>query len=156
MADTAPALLDRRAIHLDARAPDQEQAIRMCGQALVDVGAVDPSYIRSMLDREESISTYLAEGVAIPHGTNAGKDAVLRDALAVLRFPEGVDWKGNQVTVCIAIAAQGDRHLSILTGLADILVDPDRARELREATTVDTVLSLLDAGDSEEEQEPSP
>lgn len=151
MADTVPALLDPRAIHLDMHAPDQEQAIRMCGQALVDVGAADPAYIQSMLEREESISTYLAEGVAIPHGTNSGKGAVRRDALAVLRFPEGVDWKGNQVTVCIAIAAQGDQHLSILTGLAEVLMDPDRARALREATSADTILSLLDAG----EQEPS-
>lgn len=149
MGETTPALLDRRAIRLDAQAPDQAMAIRMCGQALVDVGAVDPRYIQAMLDREESISTYLGEGVAIPHGTNAGKDSVLRDALAVLRFPDGVDWKGEQVMVCIAIAAQGDRHIAILTELAEVLLDPARASALREATTADTILTLLHAGEQE-------
>jgi PTS system mannitol-specific IIA component len=149
MADTSPALLDRQAIHLDVHAPDQAMAIRMCGQALVDVGAVTPDYIQTMLDREESISTYLGEGVAIPHGTNKGKDAVRRDALAVLRFPDGVDWKGSPVTMCIAIAAHhGDRHIAILTALAEILLDPERARVLREADDPDAVLALLNPGEA--------
>jgi PTS system mannitol-specific IIA component len=97
-----------------------------------------------MLARERSISTYVGEGVAIPHGTLAGKEAVLRDALAVLRFPDGVDWDGYPVSVCVAIAAQGDGHVELLGELAEILLDPDRARALREATDVDDVLRLLE------------
>ena len=58
-----------------------------------------------MLERERGISTYVGEGVAIPHGTHAGRGAVHRDALAVLRSPDGVDWDGHEVRVCVAIAA---------------------------------------------------
>lgn len=97
-----------------------------------------------MLERERSISTYVGEGVAIPHGTLAGKGAVHRDALAVLRFPEGVDWGGSPVTVCVAIAARGDGHVALLSELAQILLDPDRARALRESTEIDDVLRLLE------------
>jgi PTS system mannitol-specific IIA component len=143
MGETAARLLDPRAIDLNARADDQETAIRLCGQALVDVGAVGPAYIPAMLQREASISTYLGEGVAIPHGTVAGKDVVHHDALAVLRFPDGVDWAGEPVTLCIAIAARGDAHIGILTELAEILLDPDQARALREADTPDDLLRLL-------------
>jgi mannitol PTS system EIIA component len=94
------------------------------------------------------VPTFMGEGVAIPHGTLAGKDAVLRDALAVLKFPEGVDWDGNPVTVCVAIAVRGDGHLALLAELAQVLLDPDRARALREATEPDEVLELL-RGDDE-------
>ena len=143
MADNMVGLLQRRAIRLSERAGVRDDAIRRCGETLVEIGAVDPTYVEAMLARERSISTYVGEGAAIPHGTLAGKDAVHHDALAVLRFPEGVDWDGNPVVVCVAIAARGDGHTEILSELAQILLDPDRARALREATSPDDVLDLL-------------
>jgi PTS system mannitol-specific IIA component len=141
----ADALLTRDAIRLTERAAGRDDAIRRCGAVLLEIGAVEPSYVDSMLARERSISTYVGEGVAIPHGTNAGKDAVHRDALAVLRFPDGLDWGGQPVSVCVAIAARGDGHTEILGELADILLDPQRAQALREATDPGQVLSLLGA-----------
>jgi PTS system mannitol-specific IIA component len=136
-------LLDPRAIRLHASAADRDEAVRACGRALVDIGAVEESYVQTMLDRERSISTYIGEAVAIPHGTTAGKEAVLRDALAVVRFPGGVDWGGPIVKVAVGIAARGDGHLAILTQLADVLLDPDQAYALRTATDPRQVIDLL-------------
>ena len=143
MADPLTSLLTVSAIRLDEHAADRQEAIRRCGQTLVDVGAVDPAYVEAMLERERSISTYVGEGVAIPHATLAGKAAVKRDALAVLRFPAGVDWGGETVVVCVAIAAVGDGHVEILAELAEILLDPRRAQDLREAARPEDVLHLL-------------
>lgn len=136
-------LLTGDAIRLAQRATDRDDAIRQCGQTLVEIGAVAPAYVAAMLERERSVSTYVGEGVAIPHATLAGKADVLRDALAVLRFPDGVDWGGDQVQVCVAIAAVGDGHVELLGELAQVLLDPDRARQLREATRPEDVLRLL-------------
>lgn len=138
------ALVDRRAIRLTERASDREDAIRRCAAVLLDIGAVQPGYVEAMLAREQSVSTYVGEGVAIPHGDLASKETVRRDALAVLRFPDGVDWGGQPVSVCVAIAARGNGHVAVLSELAQILLDPDRARRLREATTADEVLHLLE------------
>ena len=85
-------LLAEKSINLTAQAKDRDDAIRQAGEALLAVGAIDASYIDAMLERENSVSTYVGEGVAIPHGTLAGKDAVKSDALVLLRFPDGVDW----------------------------------------------------------------
>ncbi|MFY1631782.1 PTS sugar transporter subunit IIA [Solwaraspora sp. WMMB335] len=137
------ALLERRAVRLDESAGDRSAAIRRCGEVLVEIGAVTDEYVAAMLQREQSVSTYVGEGVAIPHGTLASKEAVRRDALAVLRFPDGVDWDGMPVTVCVAIAARGDGHVELLAALAQILLDPDQARALREAGEIDDVLRLL-------------
>ncbi|MFK3984381.1 PTS sugar transporter subunit IIA [Micromonospora sp. NPDC050397] len=150
MADQLADLLDPRALRLHETAADRDDAIRRCGDLLVEIGAADPAYVETMLARERSVPTYIGEGVAIPHGTLGGKDLVHRDALAVLRFPTPVDWDGQPVTVCVAIAARGDGHVEILARLADILLDPDQARELREATHPDDVLRLFTAAAQED------
>lgn len=137
------ALLARESIRLDEKAADKTAAIEACGHALVEVGAVAEPYVPAMLEREQSISTYIGEGVAIPHATLAGKDAVLRDGLCFLRFPEGVDWGGNTVTVCIGIAARGDGHVDVLAQLAQVLMVPEQAEALRNAEDPDTVLRML-------------
>jgi PTS system mannitol-specific IIA component len=98
-----------------------------------------------MLDREWAMSTYLGEGVAIPHGLDVSRVLVRQDSLAVLRFPGGVVWDGGRVSVCVAIAARGDGHVALLSALADILLDPQRARALREATDPAAVIAMLHA-----------
>jgi PTS system mannitol-specific IIA component len=136
-------LLRTDAVRLNETATGRTDAVRRCGRVLVEIGAVEPEYIDAMLERERDISTYVGEGVAIPHATLAGKQAVLRDALAVVKLAEPVDWDGSPVSVCVAIAARGDGHLAILSELAEILLDPDRARALREARDTDEVVRLL-------------
>jgi PTS system mannitol-specific IIA component len=138
-----PDLLARSAVRLDAAAADRDDAVRQCGRALVSAGAAEPGYIDAMLARERTVSTYVGEGVAIPHGTLAGKELVHHDALCVLRFPGGVDWNGERVALCVGIAARGDGHVRILSELAQILLDPGRARRLREAADPDEVIRLL-------------
>ncbi|GAA4896556.1 PTS system IIA component (Fru family) [Stackebrandtia albiflava] len=142
MAD--PAVLRRHAIRLHETAPDRDSAIRICGEVLADVGAVSPAYTAAMLERERSISTYVGEGVAIPHGTLASKEDVHGDAIAVVRFPDGVDWDGQPVRVCVPIAARGDGHVALLSALAAILLDPEAARALRDAEDPDDVIRLLE------------
>ena len=137
------ALLAESSIRLDLTATDQEDAIRQTGAALLEAGAIDASYIDAMLERERSVSTFVGEGVAIPHGTLAGKDSVKNDAIVVLRFPDGVDWDGNDVRVCVGIAARGNGHIALLSQLATVLLDPDKAAALRAATTRSEVYELL-------------
>lgn len=142
-------LLAEGSIRLDASASSRDDAIRQAGQALLDAGAIDGTYIDAMLERENSVSTFVGEGVAIPHGTLAGKDAVRSDAISVIRFPDGVDWDGNDVSVAVGIAAKGNGHIALLSQLATILLDPDKAAALRAATTSEQVYELL-AGDDED------
>lgn len=143
-------LLAPASIRLDATATDRDDAIRQTGAALIDAGAVDPSYVDAMLERENSVSTFVGEGVAIPHGTLAGKDAVKDDAIVVLRFPDGVDWDGNPVSVAVGIAAKGNGHIALLSQLATVLLDPDKAAALRAATTSDQVYALLASSEDDE------
>src|ERR1700712_4403402 len=144
-------LLAAASIRLDSKASSRDDAIRQVGAALLDTGAIDASYIDAMLERENSVSTFVGEGVAIPHGTLAGKDAVKHDAIVVLRFPDGVDWDGNDVRVAVGIAAKGNGHIALLSQLATVLLDSDKAAALRDATSADQVYALLASDDDEAE-----
>lgn len=146
-------LLDPSRIRLDGQAADKFEAVRQAGELLLAAGAVAAGYVESMLERERSISTYMGEGIAIPHGTNAGKDAVLADALTVVRYPAGVDWGNGRAEIVIGIAAVGDGHLPVLAALAQVLIDPDRAAALRGAGTVQDVLIQLTTVDDDAEDD---
>lgn len=143
-------LLAETSIRLSQSATDKEDAIRQTGAALLAAGAIEASYIDAMLERERSVSTFVGEGVAIPHGTLAGKDSVKNDAIVVLRFPAGIDWDGNEVTVCVGIAARGNGHIALLSQLASVLLDPEKAAALRSATTSAEVYELLEPDPEEE------
>ena len=121
----------------------KDEAIRLCGQVLLDAGAVTAEYIDGMFARELQVSTYLGEGVAIPHGTNESRGYVRKPALGFLQFTEPVDWDGSPVTLCIPIASAADDHLPILAALAEVLLDAEAAERLRSTSSVDEVLRLL-------------
>ncbi len=104
---------------------------------------MEAGYADAILERERQISTYMGEGVSIPHGTDQSRALVRRTALGFLQFPDGVDWDGETVYLCIPIAATGDEHVGVLSALAEILVDGDNAAALRESTSVDDVLARL-------------
>jgi mannitol/fructose-specific phosphotransferase system IIA component len=140
-------VLVREAVRLAQHADDKWDALRQSGALLEELGVVDEGYAAAILEREGQISTYMGEGVAIPHGTDAARALVRRTALGFLQYPDGVDWDGETVYLCIPIAASGDEHVGVLSALAEILVDDDSAAALRGATDVEVVLNLLNPGD---------
>ncbi len=142
---TIAALFSEGGIQLDATATDRLDAVSQAGTLLVQHGAVEPTYVGSMLRRETSVSTYVGNGVAMPHGTIAGKHAVHRDALSLLRFREGVDWNGETVHLVIGIAAHGGAHIAMLARLADVLLDRATVDRILAATSTDEVLAAFAA-----------
>jgi mannitol/fructose-specific phosphotransferase system IIA component len=144
-------VLGAEAVRLGLKAADKEDALRQCGAVLVEIGAADPAYADAILEREQSVSTYMGEGFAIPHGTDASRDHIHRAALAFLQFPDGVDWNGKECFVCIAIASKSNEHIGILQSLAMVLSDKESAKRLRETDNVAEVLELLAPDDDDEE-----
>ena len=149
--EAAAGVLSAEAVRLGLGATDKEDALRQCGAVLVEIGAAGPAYADAILEREQSVSTYMGEGFAIPHGTDASREHINRAALAFLQFPGGVDWNGKECFVCIAIASKSDEHIGILQSLAMVLSDPPSAQRLRETTSIDEVLDLLAPRDDEDD-----
>jgi PTS system mannitol-specific IIA component len=141
--DELSILLPVSSIDLHASVTDRDDAIRKAGALLVASGSVDPDYVGQMLERERVVSTFVGEGIAMPHGTLTAKSDVVNEGLSILLLSDPVDWAGQPVTLVIGIAAHGRRYITLLSQLATTLLDEGRAKSLREATTPEQVRALL-------------
>jgi PTS system mannitol-specific IIC component len=136
-------VLSRDAIVLDGSARSRDAAIDEAGRLLVDRGAVDPSYVDAMHERETSVSTYMGNLLAIPHGTNESKGAIHHSALSFVRYPQGIDWNGKETRFVVGIAGAGDDHLALLRQLATVFSDKRSVEQLERAESADEVLAVL-------------
>lgn len=131
-------------IHPGMQAGNKEEAIRQVAAALVAAGNVVDGYVDGMLAREQQTSTYLGNGIAIPHGTTDTRDRVLKTGVQVFQFPQGVSWGDDQTAyVAIGIAASSDEHLGLLRQLTHVLSDDSVAEALKTATTAEELRALL-------------
>jgi len=135
--------LDQIRIHPGSAS--QHEALQEATDILVAAGAVTPAYVDAMRQREETVSTYMGNGLAIPHGTNDTKDEILASALSVVRYDGGVDWAGEQATFVIGIAGRGDEHLEILSQIAVLFSDEDDVARLAAAETPQELYEMLSA-----------
>lgn len=128
-------------------AAGKDDAIREAGQILVDAGAVGPEYIDAMFEREKSVSTYMGNFLAIPHGTNEAKQSIIRTGLSFIRYPDGIDWKGDGELAhyVVGIAGAGDDHLTLLGSLAHVFLDDEKVAALTAATSKADVAAVLES-----------
>jgi mannitol PTS system EIIA component len=137
-------ILSKERISLQERASDKADAIRKAGELLVKSGCVLPEYVDGMLKREESMSTSLGNGVAIPHGVYENRDHILQTGISVLQLADGVDWdEGEKIFMVIGIAASGDEHVGVLSNLAEVIDDDEALAELLQTTDPNVVVRYL-------------
>lgn len=118
-------------IHLSAQADNKQQAIELAAKALEQAGYVESGYLQGMLGREKQTSTFLGNGIAIPHGTLETRGMVKQTGVQIFQFPQGIEWgEGNIAYVVIGIAARSDEHLALLRQLTHVLGDEETAEKL--------------------------
>ncbi len=137
-------------IHLAVQATNKQQAIEMVAAALERAGYVESGYLQGMLARELQTSTFLGNGIAIPHGTLETRSMVKDTGVQIFQFPQGIEWgEGNIAYVVIGIAARSDEHLTLLRQLTHVLGDEDVAAQLATLQDVKKFRAIL-MGESDE------
>lgn len=136
-------VLPLESIVLAGTATSADSAIDEAGALLVAADAVEPAYVEAMHEREKSVSTYMGNGLAIPHGTNEAKTAIRRTAISFVRYPEPIDWNGKPAEFVVGIAGLGNDHMALLTKIAHVFLDKDEVARLRAATSADDVRAVL-------------
>lgn len=138
-------VLEKNHIYLNQSANDKQQALQLLGDILVKDKLTTADYLQGLQQRESQSSTYLGQGIAIPHGTPDSRDAILQTGVRVAHFPNGVDWgDGNTVHLAVVISAKSDEHLQVLQLLTKAL-NHDVAEPIRQAKTADDILQILNA-----------
>lgn len=138
-------ILSAEAIELKATLSNQEDAIRRAGALLVENGYVDERYIDSMFERERSVSTFMGNAVAIPHGTSDSKRWVENSGLSVITVPDGVEYgNGNLARLVIGIAGKGDEHVDILSKIALVCSEEENVQRIVESETKEELLAFFE------------
>jgi len=132
-------------VRIHSGSATQDEALTEAAEILGQAGAVTGEYLSAMKEREATVSTYMGNELAIPHGTNDAKSAVKASALSVTRYDGGVDWSGEKVTFVIGIAGVGDEHLEILSKIAQLFSDESEVAKLKKASSEEQLLKLLSA-----------
>ncbi|MEG9545300.1 fused PTS fructose transporter subunit IIA/HPr protein [Mannheimia sp. HC-2023] len=136
--------LSAKNIRLNGSANSKEEVIRLVAAELVANGNVAEGYESGMLARETQTSTFLGNGIAIPHGTLDTRDLVKETGVQIIQLPEGVEWgEGNKAYVVIGIAAKSDEHLTLLRQLTTVLSDEDAANQLAKTQNLDEFIAVL-------------
>ncbi|MGV0781997.1 PTS mannitol transporter subunit IICBA [Mycolicibacterium sp. XJ775] len=136
-------VLPLESIVLAGSATSADAAIDEAGALLVAADSVEPAYVDAMHEREKSVSTYMGNGLAIPHGTNEAKTAIRRTGISFVRYPEPIDWNGKPAEFVVGIAGLGNDHMALLTKIAHVFLDKDEVARLRAATSADEVRAVL-------------
>ncbi|MBK6324880.1 MAG: PTS sugar transporter subunit IIA [Chloroflexi bacterium] len=140
------AILSVDRIRLGATAVDKADAIRQAGDLLVNSGCVQAGYVQGMLAREQTMSTYLGNGVSIPHGQFDNRADILQTGISVLQVPAGVEWEdGEKAYLIIGIAASSDEHIGVLANLAEVIEDEEMTQALIQTADPELILTQLGA-----------
>lgn len=141
-------ILEENSIKLNQSFNTKEEAIRAAGQVLVEGQYVKEGYIDEMLKREENVTTYMGNFIAIPHGTENSKDLINQSGISVIQIPGGVDFgtpeEEKLVTIVFGIAGVGDEHLDILSKIAVYCSEVENVVKLADASSEREVKELLE------------
>ncbi|MEG2294822.1 MAG: PTS sugar transporter subunit IIA [Carnobacterium sp.] len=134
-------------IKLNQHFTTKESAIRAAGEVLVLAGYVEADYVDAMVQRENDVTTYMGNFIAIPHGTDEAKKYIKKSGISIVQVPNGVDFgtpeEEKMVTVLFGIAGVENEHLDILSQIAIFCSDIDNVVELASAQTAEEIVALL-------------
>ncbi len=136
-------VLQKKNIRLGEKSVGKIEAIKMAGQLLAESGYVTEDYIDAMVQRENDLSTYIGNGIAIPHGVASGKMQIRKTGITILQFPEGIDFGEGMAHLVVGIAGVGNEHLAILSNLASVMEDDEIAEGLKTTTDLEYVYKLF-------------
>ncbi|WP_394260696.1 phosphoenolpyruvate--protein phosphotransferase [Moraxella boevrei] len=132
-------------IFLQQHADNKADALALLADILVKENLTTSDYLQGLIERENQSTTYLGQGIAIPHGTPSSREAILATGVRIVHFPKGVDWEnGNTVYLAVAISAKSDEHLQVLQLLTSAL-NKEVENDIRQATTAEDILAILNA-----------
>lgn len=130
---------------LGQRANGWEEAVKQAGGLLERAGSINASYTQAMVDMVKKLGPYIVvmPGVALAHARPEGN--VSRDSIAVVTYPEGINFgnpSNDPVYAVFAIAARTDQdHLTVFQALAKFIAEEENVARLKKAKCFEDILN---------------
>jgi len=140
-------ILAKKNILLGLEKVSRDEAIKKAASLLINDGYVAEDYLDAMFAREEIVSTYIGNGVAIPHGVGKQRGLIKKSGVVVLQYPEGIDYNGETAYLVIGISGKDNDHIKILSNIAEQLGEIEKAQELWKTDDLDSVFNIFVNGE---------
>ena len=123
----------------------KSEAIQAVAANMIKSGLVKDDYTQAMFDRDAQISTFLGNGIAIPHGTTDKRNSVIETGLKVIYYPQGIKWDedNNIAYVVVGIAAKNNEHLDILRQLTRAVIAENTRERIQSVKKPEELLTIL-------------
>ncbi|MDQ0873989.1 PTS system mannitol-specific IIC component [Paenibacillus sp. V4I3] len=129
-------------IQLDAI--DKWEAISQVGEILIRTGHVEEEFIQEMHLREQMLSTYIGNGIAIPHGMDGDSKHILKSGIAIAQYPEGIDFgDGDIAYLLIAVVGHHSEKLELVSHIALMIDNVEFVNQLIQAKNRKEIYSLV-------------
>lgn len=136
-------ILKKECIIIQSPLTQKDEVIQEIGRIMTEQGYTTADYTTAMLEKEKVFNTAIGYGLAIPHGIETMKSAILESGLVVMTFPNGLDWgNGQTVKLVIGIAGKGEEHMDLLSNIA-MTCSSDEAVDVLSQSDADAIYSLF-------------
>lgn len=140
-------LFSRDATALDVKAKDKDAVINKLVDLQFTHGNITDKevYKKAIYAREAEFSTYVGEGIAVPH---AKTEVVTAPSLAVVRLTEPIQYNEDdedksKLFFMIAAPMNGNLHVDMLARMMSLLANEDFVAKLNAAKTPQEFLDLI-------------
>lgn len=136
-------ILTKSNIIIDDVIKTKEEAIHKIAKMLQNSGYTTSEYEQGMLLREKETPTNMGNGIAIPHGIQDSKKAIINSGICIIIVPNGIQWNEEKVKLVVGIAGIEDEHLEILSKIALKLQNQKLVEEIVNIRDIDKLYNLL-------------
>ncbi|MBO0481717.1 PTS sugar transporter subunit IIA [Candidatus Enterococcus courvalinii] len=132
-------------IRLNQSFSNWQDALINIGSWLTNQGWVKEGYTESMIKRQELMSVYIGNFVALPHGD---EELVVKEGISLIQVPDGVNFGTEEepkiATILFAVTFKKEQQLPMLQELAFFCAEIEQVIALSDAKTVSEVQAILE------------
>ncbi|EJE8674287.1 PTS sugar transporter subunit IIA [Vibrio parahaemolyticus] len=141
-------LITSDVIRIHSDATGWKDAISKSCEALIENGAIEPSYAEAIYRSHEELGPYyvVGPGMAMPHARP--EDGVNRLSLAITVIQNGVNFNSEEndpVKMLVTLAAtDSNSHVDAISKLAELFMNEEHVEAICNAQSKEDVLAIID------------
>ncbi|EMQ2083624.1 PTS sugar transporter subunit IIA [Yersinia enterocolitica] len=131
-------------IHLECHAKNKAEVLSMVGKEFKAKGYINQDCIAFLNEREQQVSTFLGNGITLPHLPKSATNIIVKTGVEIFQFPDGVIWdRSNVMFIAIGVIAKEKEHIDVLKDIASIFSDEIIANALSLISSKQDFLRIL-------------
>lgn len=137
-------LITTENLHLGCQARNKTDVLEMVGNTFKERGYVNQDCVAFLNEREKQISTFLGNGIVLPHLPKSAQNIIVKTGVEIFQFPEGIIWdRTNVMFIAIGVVAKNQEHIEVLKAVGSIFSDEIIANALSLISDKNDFLRIL-------------